>query len=243
MSKSNSDEPKFVADIPTQPNLNEILNIPKLVEGIHSQARENLNQVQSALPFSNPLGFASNESLTTMVASVDGFMDRAIDRMSDRIALRAKEAMDEEVRMRNNEIQMSKQRTQQQNQELQRLKILEGVDAILSRPVTRQASVQGSSTPVNSDDEANDSEISLSTPDFTVLQAMHEFDGSVLLSGAMIRDKSKVLLSPPTIGKTLKKLIKFKYAERPQGERAGTRLTRKGNKLAVNAKKNVQIDD
>ena len=117
MSKSNSDEPKFVADIPTQPNLNEILNIPKLVEGIHSQARENLNQVQSALPFSNPLGFASNESLTTMVASVDGFMDRAIDRMSDRIALRAKEAMDEEVRMRNNEIQMSKQRTQQQNQE------------------------------------------------------------------------------------------------------------------------------
>lgn len=92
-------------------------------------------------------------------------------------------------------------------------------------------------------DEVNDSEISLSSPDFAVLQTMHEFDGSVLLSVAMIREKSKVLLSPPTIAKTLKKLIKFKYAERPQGERAGTRLTRKGNKLAVNAKKNVQIDD
>ena len=132
MSKSNSDDPKFVADIPTQPNLSEILNIPKLVEGIHSQARENLNQVQSALPFFNPLGFVSNDYLTDLVGSVDGLMDRAVDRMSDRIALRTKEAIDEEVQMRNNEIQMSKQRTQQQIQDLHRLKILEGVDAIIS---------------------------------------------------------------------------------------------------------------
>ena len=140
-------------------------------------------------------------------------------------------------------VAMSAQRKLMQVNDARLHASISSVDAILSRPVTRQASVQGSSTPVNSDDEANDSEISLSTPDFTVLQTMHEFDGSVLLSVAMIRDKSKVLLSPPTIGKTLKKLIKFKYAERPQGERAGTRLTRKGNKLAVNAKKNVQIDD
>jgi len=234
MSKSNSDEPKFVADIPTQPNLNEILNIPKLVDGINSQARENLNQIQSALPFSNPLGFASNESLTTMVASVDGFMDRAIDRMSDRIALRAKEAMDEEVRMRNNEIQMSKQRTQQQNQELQRLKILEGVDAILSRPVTRQASVQGSSTPVNSDDEVIETTFSLTKNALIVLQTMAAFDGSRLLSVNSIQEATPIddIISHQTIRAILQKFIAAGYAERPEGQRQGSRLTNQGRKLA-----------
>ena len=234
MSKSNSDDPKFVADIPTQPNLSEILNIPKLVEGIHSQARENLNQVQSALSFSNPLGFVSNESLTTMVASVDGFMDRAIDRMSDRIALRAKEAMDEEVRMRNNEIQMSKQRTQQQNQELHRLKILEGVDAILSRPVTRQASVQGSSTPVNSDDEVIETTFSLTKNALIVLQTMAAFDGSRLLSVNLIQEATPIddIISHQTIATILQKFIAAGYAERPEGQRQGSRLTNQGRKLA-----------
>lgn len=67
-----------------------------------------------------------------------------------------------------------------------------------------------------------------------VLQTMAQFDPSQLVSADAIAAEMDAAgrLSARTIGPIVRKLIELRFAERPQGERSGARLTTAGRRLA-----------
>ena len=67
-----------------------------------------------------------------------------------------------------------------------------------------------------------------------VLRTMARFDGSQLLSAKMIAEEmnAAIRLSEETVRLCVRKLIKSKLAERPEGDRSGARLNNRGRKLA-----------
>jgi len=68
-----------------------------------------------------------------------------------------------------------------------------------------------------------------------VLRTMAEFDGSRLLSrDAIVHEmKATTRRSPETVRRCVAKLIEVGLAERPEGPRAGARLTNLGRRQAV----------
>lgn len=84
------------------------------------------------------------------------------------------------------------------------------------------------------DGEDEASEPALTASQSRVLAAMAAFDGSRLLTTKAIEEAmdAGTQLSERTIGPTLRELIKYGLAERPQGERRGARLTLRGRRLA-----------
>ena len=73
----------------------------------------------------------------------------------------------------------------------------------------------------------------LTDNDIRVLETMAIFDPSRLVSAQMISDEMepKTALSVRTIGPILQKLTQNRLAERPEGDRSGSRLTLKGRRL------------
>ena len=67
-----------------------------------------------------------------------------------------------------------------------------------------------------------------------VLRTMDRFDPSRLLSTAMIAEEMApaARLADRTIGPIVRRLIELGLAERPEGDRNGARLTRRGRRLA-----------
>ncbi|MGV6814302.1 MAG: hypothetical protein ACWA5W_04730 [Phycisphaerales bacterium] len=74
----------------------------------------------------------------------------------------------------------------------------------------------------------------LSPKEATVLRTLAIFDSSELVSAARIESEMElsIRLSARTIGKAVSRLIEVGLAERPQGDRSGTRLTIAGRRLA-----------
>lgn len=74
----------------------------------------------------------------------------------------------------------------------------------------------------------------LTLKEATVLRTLAIFDPSELVSAARIESEMElsVRLSARTIGKAIGRLIEFGLAERPLGERSGTRLAIAGRRLA-----------
>jgi len=74
---------------------------------------------------------------------------------------------------------------------------------------------------------------SLSENQITILRTMAEFDPARLLSTSRIEEtiSPERRISERTIGDVLRRLIELGYAERPEGERRGARLTIRGRRI------------
>ncbi|MCA9278200.1 MAG: hypothetical protein H6815_06025 [Phycisphaeraceae bacterium] len=86
----------------------------------------------------------------------------------------------------------------------------------------------------NESDAVGSSVPALTSNQSQVLRTMARFDASCLLFTKTIEEEmdQSIRLSERTIGPIVQKLIELHYAERPEGDRKGARLTIDGRKLA-----------
>jgi hypothetical protein len=103
------------------------------------------------------------------------------------------------------------------------------IGELRSIPVAANAPQATHAAPVGNEESPGPA---LGQNDRRVLKAMARFDPSLLVPMVEIAEASAGRLSPRTVGPTVRRLIELGFAERPEGDRKGARLTTKGRRIA-----------